>query len=333
MRDAQFKPCVTFIILIFLGLSPSWSIAQSLFEGQVFNKRTETPIAGVTVTLQKEKLATSSNDQGYFNLRSSTEQPNDTLIFKGIGYVTLKIPVANFDVGMQVLLTESTNMLEQVDINVRKLKVERLNAFSFAHIREDPMGDVRTRAYTTTFQYAKLFVAPYENVMLHQIDIGRRNFNPSFSPVGQLIKSKTQARFKLHIMQVDPKTGGPGKILFSKDVLLRDNSLMIAIDLSKDQIVLKDQRFFVAVEWLHIPFNELVKLEYAAKVNKINRKGNQVLEGVANYRILYQPALIEYDGWKPAESWVMKEDGRWRMNPPIKTNKGSDVALSATIKY
>lgn len=333
MIHAQFLRIFTLVLLFSLGLLPMASMAQRVFEGQVFRKSDESRIAGITVRLQEEKIATSTNDQGFFSLSSSGLLLNDTLVFTGVGFVPLKIAVGDFQDQMQVLLTESTNMLEQVEVGARKFKTERLNPFSFAHIREDPKHSVVTHPYTTPFQYAKLFTAAQENVLIQQIDLGRRNFNPSFSSVKDLTKSNVKTKFKLHIMDVSPKTGAPGKVLFTKDVLLSDKSLMITIDLSKDQILLTDPRFFVAVEWLHIPFNELVKLEYSPKVNKVRKNGDQVLEDVSNYRVIYQPALVEYQGWKPAQSWIMLGNGSWQMNPPSATSKGSDIALSVTIKY
>lgn len=337
MINIRYKiTCLLLIgIIVPLGIS-----AQQIFQGQVFKEAGNSPISKITVTLQKEKLATSTNGQGYFFLSSQAAQLNDTLVFSGVGYSTVRLAVANFSNGMQILLKESINVLEQVDISGRKIRVLQLNEFSYANIKEDPEHSVVTSPYTSTFQYAKLFTAPEENVTLLQVQLGRRDFNPSFPPKNvwgfpnrPLIKSNPHTRFMLHILDAGTKNGAPGKILFSKEVSLDDWSLLITVDLSKDNIQLQERKFFLAIEWLRIPYNELVKLNYAPKLNKVKANGKQVLEDVADYEILYQPALVRYMGWKPAQSWVMGPNGLWHMIPSGRTSKAPDIALSATIKY
>src|SRR5215217_981654 len=308
-------------ILLILGVFPVAGNAQQFFEGQVINKISELPVSGVTVRLLKENFTASTNDRGYYKLNSENPVTGDTLVFSSVGYITFLLPVASYQKNALILLEASNESLNEVVVTDRKLKVLKLNNFSFANLkdqRDDPTnaksqhGSKPTQPFSTPYTFAKLFTAPDDNTILTTIELGRREFDESRYPQRPLIMSNPNTRFRMHILSEAANTRKPGKVMFSTTVDLTDNALWVSIDLSKENLVIPWKRFFVAIEWLRIPYNELVKLEYAPKIRKVKKNGKSLLEDVSRYSILYQPALVAYRRKKPQESWIKTGTGDWR---------------------
>jgi hypothetical protein len=301
--------------------------AQDVYEGQVISKTTERAIPGVTVTLLKERTATQTNEQGYFNLASENKALNDTLVFSSVGYQAYRLAVSHYQKKMFILLEPSNTQLNQVDIS-RKMKVLTLEKFSWSDIKEVHMPGAYSHStipFVTRSSFAKLFEAPQANIILESVQIGRRDFDSGNQP---LTTTNKFTRFLIHILSVDSNMRGPGLEIFTKEVSLTDNSLMVTIDFSKDQLIIPYAKFFIAVEWLRISYNEIISLAYAPKVAKIRKSGKLLLENVSQYAILYQPFLIGYEQANKAPIWI-KIGNTWRSYKDPR----HEIALSATIHY
>ena len=341
---------------VFLGitLSFSWLTAstQTVFEGQIINKTSEAPIPNVNVRLAREKITVTSNEQGYFRLASADSLLKDTLIFSSVGYQTFKLLTSSYQKNGFIPLVPTSTALEEVNITNEKLKVLRSNGFDFANIQEDPQEvftvaskhalprPTRSIPPNVTYPFspryrfiAKLFTAPQGNVVLTGVDLGRRELDEMKYPDRPLITSHSKTRFLLHVLSVDPKTGAPDTPLFSKIINLTDKALWVKLDLRKDNIIITPAEFFVAIEWMHIPFNEVIRLHYSPKVRKVTKKGNQLLEDVSEYTTLYEPALIQYTKKKPDVSWVKNQENKWQLHDSLHDGKICEIALSATISY
>lgn len=321
------------IILLAISIAcclPFISNGQVTYEGQIVDKNTELAVQGVTVRLLKENIAASTNAQGYFRLTSNSTQLNDTLIFSSVGYYSFRLPVSLYRENLFLLLHPRTTDLQEVGITNRKLKDLTLNKFVWADIAQD--RDDRTQPFTAMYAFAKLFAAPNGNMVLKNIALGRRSFQDK-NEERPLIKSSPKTRFRLHLLTVNPATGGPGAVLFTKEVQLDDNAALIRVDLSKDAIVIADRQFYIAVEWLRIPLNELVRLNIAPKIRKVTRMGGTILEDVAEYSTVYQPALIGMRQRRGAISWTQNEKGKWVPYNTATRGRGLEIALSATVHH
>jgi hypothetical protein len=318
------KALLSSVILFFTFLGSAQ--AQVLYEGQVIDKTTQSGIPFVNVGLIKAKLVAQTNQQGYFKIDAQDTVQNDTLIFSSVGYQTLRLPISNYLGNTLIELLPTNVSLEQVDITNRKLKVKRLNAFDLGKIRKDRVQT--PRPYTAQYTHAKLFDAPEENVLLTKIELGRTVFDNPTYPLMPLVKSNPKTRFQIHIMSVNPTLNTPDKVLFTKEVSLNDNAVWVTIDVSKEEIVLDKKQFFIAVQWLRIPYNEVIKLEWAPKVRALRKNGKQVHEDISQYRTLYQPALVKYAAEQPSPSFVKDPRGNW-----ILYRGNEEIALSATVQY
>ena len=319
--------------LLFVFTEPVKS--QTRIEGQVIDKVTQLAIPSVTVQMVREKLTTSTNGQGYFKFDLEQMISNDTLVFSSIGYLTYKLPTSNYVPNGFIQLQPSNTSLKQVDITSTELKTKRINGFDLGHVISD--FESAPTPYTSQFAYAKLFTVPTENALLTKIEIGRIGFESkrrtrvsadgSF-PELPLIKTNPKTRFLIHVMTVNPRSNLPDVTLFTKVISLDDNLIWVTIDLAKEGVVLAAKEFFLAVEWLRIPYNEIIKLEWAPRIRGLRKNGEQLLEDVSQYRVLYQPAMASYKSEKKVPSYIKTKRGTW-----VPAHNSGEVALSASVKY
>lgn len=338
MKRSKFLQLFLGITLLLSSLRAS---AQTVFEGQIINKISEAPVPNVNIRLARERITVTSNAQGYFRIASADSVVKDTLIFSSVGYQTFKLLTSAYQKNGFISLVPTTTTLEEVSITNEKLKIVRLNKFDLNDIKEDPPG-VKTDPFLPVVTYpfsprnrffAKLFTAPQGNVVLTKVDLGRRELDETKYPDKPLVTSHIKTRFLLHVLSVDPKTGAPGTLLFSKTINLTDKALWVELDLRKDNIIINPAEFYIAIEWMHIPFNEVIKLFYSPKVRKVTKKGNQLLEDVSEYTMLYEPALIEYKKKKPTVSWIKNHENKWQRYDSEISGQSREIALSATINY
>jgi hypothetical protein len=312
-------------VSLFLLFAVCKATAQSVFEGQVFDKKLNTPIQSVTVGLIKTKIVALTNQQGYFNIQIDNLVPVDTLVFSSVGYNTFKLAVADYIENVFVMLEPSTSELEEVVITNRKLKIERLRGFDVGDINSYPASNQSSNVFP--LGYAKLFESKQENVLLTLIEIGRK-IGGSNS-----LKAPIQTRFLVHVMDIDDQSGAPGKVIFTKKVHLIDKARWITIDLTKDNVVLSSNRFFVVIEWQRIPINEMVSLSNVHRLHAVKKNGKDRLEQVSQYEVSYQPMIIGYHRDKMAITYTKLENGKWKINKYDSKDGAKELALSVTVKY
>ena len=325
---------VSYILCVLLIFLLNDAIAQDTYEGQVMEKDSMTAISSVSVTLVKEKIVVKTNARGYFRIDSENGVPNDTLVFTSVGYLTYNVAVSDFVNNSFIIMNPSSTALKQVDVTVRNLKTLRLNAFGLQILKKDrdmsvpPFKPYIPKPYTTTYIYAKLFSSPEPNFTLMNIEFGRTVFDDPFYPILPTTKSNPRTKFFIHIMSVESQSGKPLKSIFTKQISLTENGKWVTIDLSKDNIDMPSKQFFIAIEWLRIPYNEIVQLGQTPRVRRLKKNGDQITEDVSQYKVLYQPALVEYKHSNKPRSYIKDIQGNWQEEA-----QGLDVALSATIKF
>lgn len=319
-------------ILLLLCCLPVFCFGQSLYQGQVINAITEVPIGNVNVTLLKGKLGTKTNEQGYFRLIVDKNIPNDTLAFSYVGYKTFLLPVSLYQNKIFIPLTPSNDQLAQVNIRSGELKTTILDRFGISDIKDllkDYYAIYRTAPFFTLGTFAKLFTAPAPNSLLTTVELGRRDLDIPDKLVNYpLATSNKYARFLIHVMTRDTITGKPDKKIFTKEIVLNDNSLKVTIDLNEEKIVIPADKFFIAVEWLKIIRNEVIKLDVKDKIMRTKKNGEQMLQDVSEYTIAYQPFLTMFPGSKRTYGWIAGDNVKWQQ-----VTIGWQLALSATVKY
>ncbi len=302
-----------------LFICPDVVLAQANYEGQIIDKTTERPVPFATVTLAKAKIATQTSEQGYFNIKSfATEK--DSLIFTCVGYQTYRMPVTAYKKNMFITLQPSSTTLKEVVVGASKKKTKTLGSFNL---------DVATKYNLSYFypvpliaaqMYAKLFEAPKQDGRVIRIDLARGQPGNIW---GEMQPGK-KTKFKVYIMSVHPKTGAPDSVIFTKEVSLQDRSRKVSIRLESTYIFLNSTKFFVAIEWLRIPYNEYILRRQG--IRTVN--GNKIDRNFTYDRIVYQPLVARYNRSPKTPSWQMT-NGVWHLfeHPEY------EIALSATVNY
>lgn len=278
---------------------------KKTYRGAVISEKTKLGIPYVTMQLIQEKVSVSADENGTFNIQSTNAFPNDTLLIKGIGYLSLKVSVKNIKDGQQFELRESIKILDEVSISTKiKRSKKVLNKFSRSNFNSQTHF---------TYQYAQPFVAPEGYSYLESIVVGRV-IHPLGSPfmygqVGGRIK------FRIRIYDVNPLNGGPGEDLCLKKIEIEDEgSSMMRIDLKKYNIMIPNNMFFVAVEKMLIPYNERYRL-----FREMKQLPDLSKVPVITYNIYFEPTLYsDYRNRKKGKLWhIDRKGGEWKIGDGI----------------
>ncbi|MBS1928333.1 MAG: carboxypeptidase-like regulatory domain-containing protein [Bacteroidetes bacterium] len=290
--------------IIYLLLLPLFASAQPTYKGMVISEKDHKPIPFATVGLVKENTGINADENGYFELNSTHPQPNDSLIISTIGYVTQKLSLNKLpDTGIQITLTEKAIALSPVFISTQKnWTKETLNDYR----------DCGNSFYTSSGylrQLAQHFSSPQEGAILTRLRICRST-GPLFKPARTI--------FRIRVYDMDSLTGGPGQDLSPAIIEVKSRNSSISLNLEDYKIQIPHRDYFIAIEWLKIPYNERESFTATGPHKGIN--------------ITYEPAI----GWKEGkhsipELWEMTYQDKWHRVSNFLRNK--TALISAIIKY
>lgn len=214
-------------------LLPIGAAAQKTYTGTIINKRTRDKVPFATVGLIKENIGTNADEQGNFTLVSKDEKPGDSLIISSVGYETLKLTAGSFPDHI-IPLQEKQGYLKDVTVTARqKWTYETLGK----------TGDCGSNAVTTLgsqVQIARIFHAPVDDAILSQVWI---------------CKTDHKTIFRLRVYDMDTLTKGPSHELCDQVIEIKTSDKIVTVDLERYKIHIP-RDFFVAIEWLRIPYNE-----------------------------------------------------------------------------
>lgn len=290
--------------LCFLLMLPITTFEQTLIKGKIINSITKLPIPYVTVGLVKENIGSNATVDGFFLITSNKKIENDSLIFSCVGYKTLKLPIHFNSENISIVeLIENISELTEVIVSSKKnFSVVTLNDFSNCG-----NSFVGSSGYQT--QLAQHFQLENKNSLLVGVKICRAS-------IALIAPEKTI--FRLRIYSMDTLSKAPSKDLCNQIIEVITRRKTINLNLEKYKIYIPDKDFFVAIEWLKIPFNEN---KFKVKIN-----GDKV------DRISYRPSI----GWtdnvnSKMEAWMLNYKNEW--HPMFQMNNKTSVSIAATVKY
>jgi CarboxypepD_reg-like domain len=291
-------------LLIILSFLPLYFFGQISYEGKVINAKSKAVISFATIGLMKENIGTNANEDGNFILTSKSNQINDTLIISCVGFVTQKIPLdGNSKTNLVIELTNKVIMFNEIIVKNKLIwSTVTLNQFS-------KCGNSFITSNGFQKQLAQHFQVEEENSLLTSIKICRRTF--ALLDPGKTI-------FRVRIYDMDTLTKSPSTDLCNEIIEVKTKNKIINLNLEKYKIHIPNKDFFVAIEWLKIPFNE----------NKDKTKGNS--NEVEN--TTYSPSI----GWTDhtnlkMEAWMLDYNNVWY--PMFKGNNKTSISIAATVKY
>lgn len=288
---------------LLLIICPVFLFGQQAITGRVISAQTKTAISFATVGLIKKNIGTTANEEGFFSLAFTSNQV-DTLIFSCVGYETLKLPI-NFNQyqNLTIELSEKISVLAEVIVS-NKARSTTVTLNDFSNCGNNFVG---SSGYQT--QIAQHFQVQAENALLSQIKICRMSIS---------FLSTEKTIFRIRIYDMDTLTKVPSKDLCNEIIEVKTKNETVHLNLEKYKIYIPKKDFFVAVEWLKIPYNES-----RSKV-KVNGKLEE--------HVSYRPSI----GWTDhvnakMEAWMLDYRNIWQ--PMFKMKNKTSISIAATVKY
>lgn len=224
-------------ILFFLHF-PFLSYSQNNISAFILSKTTQKAIPYATIGLLRENKGTTSDELGKFNL--AIKHKDDSLMISAVGYKTSVFPVALLVNNMKIEIEENQDFLPTFVVTSKN---------SYANpVTLNEMNNCGNNYFTidknTYSQIAQHFEAPREQMRLTKIHI---------------CKMSEKSIFRVHVFDMDSISRKPLHDLLLRNFEVNNTNRNVEIDLKEYNIVLPQKDFFVSIEWLFVPENEIHK--------------------------------------------------------------------------
>ncbi len=223
----------SFLLIIFFCSFQS-AFAQSEIRGKVFDRQTNKPLRGVSIGLVSSKRGTLTDTSGYFNFYLPRAKKTDTLLFSSVGFLPLKITVAEARSLSQFYLTEAYRDMKGVTVKAFS------NRSSTGSIYESAAFFRGWNYENTGGEIGRIINLPQTEYKLEKVKFKINNTCDS-------------CLFQLHIRNVLYNLPGNDLLTDSISLLINhqmvwSNARMPEFDLSEYNIVLQGKQIFVGVE-------------------------------------------------------------------------------------
>ena len=289
---------------LLLILLPALSFGQTIYKGGVINKKTKEKVPFATVALIRANTGTNADEVGQFILTTNGNKSLDTLIISCVGYETLIMPANKLP--QTIELDEKQTMLSNVSV-ASKLK------WTSVKLHDRGCGDIGVTTNGFQTQIAQIFTTPFDNVILAEVEICKSN----------LLFDTHKTLFRVRFYDMDTITKAPSVEICDEVIEVNTSSKKIKVNLEKYKIRVP-HNFFVAIEWLKIPYNE--------------DKETVTMNGKKQERITYRPTITCDDAlhhgkpmeraMPPYDVWGLNYQNKWFPMTWIK-----NLSVSATVKY
>jgi hypothetical protein len=250
---------------------------QKNCEGFIIDKVTGNRIPYATVGLIKENKGVSANGQGAFSINALLPKV-DSLRISSVGYKTMMLPVSEWANGGTVALEQTPSLLREVIISTNQEKrVYTLNRFRSCSWNTFGTG------LKAIYQLAQRFEAPEQWMQLTDLE---------------LCKDQGESIFRIRIYDIDSASQAPSKDLVDTVIEITSSEKHVQVNLEQYHIIIPSKNFFVAIEWLFVPFNEEFREE--------NRNGRKT------GHVYYRPFIRWVTNRKAKEGnvWLLHFDGK-----------------------
>ncbi|MES2827298.1 MAG: hypothetical protein V4687_04060 [Bacteroidota bacterium] len=175
-------------------------------------------------------------------------------------------------------------------------------------------------------QIAQRLETPVVNAVLNSVEISR--MMPYYQDVRIINFDVTT--FKINIFNTDPITNGPGKVIKTAEILIKDKrSRTITVNLDKYKIKIPGKSFFISIEFIRDKVNERLTpmtLDGNVEPLSVDLKPHQFIGS-------YQP----YVGMSPIKgkqinTWALTQYNKWVIYDYFAPDY-TDFAISAVISY
>jgi hypothetical protein len=286
-----------YVLTLLWLFSTFYAFAQSEIDLQVLDK-SQKGISYATVILKSANFAFNTDIKGQASFRINDAQ-RDTLLIIAQGFEDKTIPLPKGNKVIEVKLNVKTAKIlplvnpignTPVELNARKSD----SVIYFVGLsKKDEQPDY--------LQYAQQFSlgktgATLESITIHRLILGATYDN-----------NIKKTMFRLRFYGVDLNSGAPKDELTNEMITVVDsNSKVINVNLRRYKINIPNDRFFVAIEVLRIPFNE--------QLVRINPDGSSfdAPPMTSDKMSIFQPFPGLTMGRGVEDAWVLTFQNRWK---------------------
>lgn len=272
--------------------------SQGVLKGSIIDLSTNIGVPFATVGLTKANKGTNTDEYGNFIITNSIYS-NDTLLISCVGYENYKIAVNSLSHPITIKLKEKTSKLEEVIIYTNLKSSKWLDNYSTC-------GNNWFTSSGTTALIAKHFHSPFSKALLTEI---------------KLCKMSGKSLFRIRVFDFDTILLKPSLDLIDTIIEVKTRDKHVSINLKEYNIIIPQKDFFVAIEWLCIPYNE--------NKMKIKTGGRQVAitQFSPELAIRYSKDRTGDDNNIP-QTWQYDYRGKW--NP---AGLNMQIVMSVKLEY
>lgn len=278
------------LFLLFLCAFQSFSQSKTA-KGFVYDEDTKQPIPYVNISIIESSNGTSSDESGSYTLEIEEKDLNKNIHLSSLGYNDSIISVEQFIKLDKIFLKAKIEQLNEVVIS-KKFEEK------FLVVNQLEKSDL-CAGYGTNFKNPWMLALyfPYnetykETDFLKSVRIHFGNFR------------NKKSKFRLRLFSVD-ENGLPDEDVLQESVVveLKKNQKIADIDISNFNIIFPRNGFYIAFEWLYIPYNEEeVNFCIDEKCKKTEK------------RIVYKPTFSAFCDSEDEFKVAMYISGEWKLN-------------------
>lgn len=229
---------------------------EVLFEGHVYDGKTNEPIPYVNLSFLNSLKGTSTDEQGHFYLDIPTHFLDRQVHISSLGYNDTIVEAKTLYESKRFNMTEESFELDEVVVTQKLGDSDVLNPIS---------------SYSLTSGFSSSST-PWV-LALYFPNIGAQK--KYVDKVTVFLKKnenfkRESAKFRIRIYDVDEVTKKPNRDLLRKSIVLEHNVEhdYVSIDLSAFNIEIPKAGIYVGLEWLFVPSNWYMQTEINAITNK-----------------------------------------------------------------
>ncbi len=137
--------CLSFLLIQAIA-SSIYAQDNSVITGKIINGEDKEPLPFASIRLKNHPIGTISNENGDFDFYIPKSKRTDTLTISFIGFNTYEVPLANINRELEILLTPSSNVLDEV-ILTEKDPLDYIKKALDRLPENYPQNDYQTIAY------------------------------------------------------------------------------------------------------------------------------------------------------------------------------------------
>ena len=285
---------ITISIFIVTLIFPFYGSAQNLMaSGKVMTKNTGSAIPFATVSYSSNYKSYTHYTDSAGTYRLGIPKDVDSVIISCVGYKSATIASYDFTRTNIVMLSDLTYALNEITVtsNLKKRKRFRLGSFK-ENTKTIGYGSIGISDYISgnKSKYHN-YVAVYINnpkgdstslisKLLYNLTNKPKHLELVLKKLDLVNYPCSETRLRIHLFDLDPKTGMPNNDLLRNNIIIKNNCNSIGdliIDISDQNILMPANGVFVALEYIDLlPMQK--KVYYPFYITKFNSKNANTYE-------------------------------------------------------